>query len=408
MAGRIAALGSTSTWVGLLSRSSRWSGGSGSSASSHGNRAALFAAAGAVGVAAFAPPSSPSQCYFEERSDGSVDRLTRWTKSWTIPNNKDPSFHLPAPNPLLERNLPRLLGPAASKENEANRGAVLVPLCGKTWDMAFFCEQGISVVGVEGITRAIAEFRQEQLRHLKGFQRRMVVSLGADGWVDGQSFDPAPEYQGARPGFVFKTGDQGLGYYSDFPAVWRGNGRCGKGWKPLHIIQSDMFEVTPEMVAGVTFVKDAQFDYVYDRGSLVAIPPEARKLYVSVLSRLLKPEGRMLMIILDYDQSKVPIDPTGKRRTPPPFSVSEADLHELFPERDWQIEVLEEQDPQDLRKTNPNFRGVAVRERVVLVSKRGGVGSTGGSVLQAVPWYYVCGAAVTVAGIGAACLMGKS
>jgi len=32
---------------------------------------------------------------------------------------------------------------------------------------------------------------------------------------DGAGFEAASSFQGARPGFVFKSGDAGLGYYPD-------------------------------------------------------------------------------------------------------------------------------------------------------------------------------------------------
>lgn len=73
------------------------------------------------------------------RVRGSESRVF-WDSMWT---EGVPVFHLPAVNENLERFLDRLRPPASL----ARRPRVLVPLCGKTLDMAFLAHAGFDVVG---------------------------------------------------------------------------------------------------------------------------------------------------------------------------------------------------------------------------------------------------------------------
>merc|ERR1712032_564947 len=85
----------------------------------------------------------------------------------------------------------------------------------------------------------------------------------------------------------------------------------------------------------------------------------AREQYVETLSALLNPGGQILMIVVDYDQSKI--------QSPPPFSLPTSEVRRLFPGSGWTVQVLEET-PSDL--SNTKFRGVEVKERVLLGTKR--------------------------------------
>merc|ERR1712039_343831 len=109
----------------------------------------------------------------------------------------------------------------------------------------------------------------------------------------------------------------------------------------LHLIEGDVFDVTPALVAAATFVKTGTFDLVYDRGSLVTVPEDARSEYAKVLSSLVRPGGRVLLVVLDYDQAQVPIDEQGLKLKPPPYSISSEEVRHLFPAGEWLIEVLE-------------------------------------------------------------------
>jgi thiopurine S-methyltransferase len=60
---------------------------------------------------------------------------------------------------------------------------------------------------------------------------------------------------------------------------------------------------------------------VFDRAALVALPPEMRVQYVAHLRKILPKGTSYLMITMQYDQSRV---------QGPPFSVSEAEVRQLF------------------------------------------------------------------------------
>ena len=77
------------------------------------------------------------------------------------------------------------------------------------------------------------------------------------------------------------------------------------------------------------------YEFVYDRASLVALPPPMRKVYAQVIKRSLKPMGKYLLIVYDYDQSKM---------DGPPFSVDAKELHELYEDR-FSIKFMESQKP---------------------------------------------------------------
>ncbi|CAK0800103.1 unnamed protein product [Prorocentrum cordatum] len=338
--------------------------------------AAAGAAAGAAGAALAAPqPRRPARCYFEPRPDGSTDRLARWSgRTWgKIPWDRSPTFHLKGVHPLLEKYASRLVDGVSALDAEIGPSA-LVPLCGKSYDLLFLCQLGLGVVGVEGILRPICEFRSEHQGRVRGLRRSTPLHLRADGtWAEGADFQAADGFAGARPHRVFKSGPEGLGYYADFPAVWHGTVPAGvHGTRPLDLLQADFFEASPAMLAGGTFARRGACDVAVDRGGLDAVPPGARRQYVAALSRLLKPEGRVLLIVLEYDQSQVPVDPTGKRSRPPPFSVPEAEVRRLFPAGAWDVELLERRPETEISTFSPAFSGVTVREAAYLIHKRPG------------------------------------
>ncbi|CAL1160229.1 unnamed protein product [Cladocopium goreaui] len=231
----------------------------------------LCAAAGAVAISIFADSRKPASCYFETSPQGDIDRLKRWSRIfWNLPAGVSPAFHEPEVSPFLEKHLARWTAGMASPNKAKEAPKILVPLCGKTIDMPYLCELGYGVVGIEGVQRGILEFKAEHQIRVKGMKSRTVMSKDIEGWREGTAFLPEKQFRGARNGSAFKTGDQGLGYYTESPAVWRGKVNLGKRHSPLHIIEGDMFDVTPDLVAASTFATDGRFDLIYDKDALVA------------------------------------------------------------------------------------------------------------------------------------------
>ncbi|MFC1772684.1 thiopurine S-methyltransferase [Pseudomonadota bacterium] len=73
---------------------------------------------------------------------------------------------------------------------------------------------------------------------------------------------------------------------------------------------------------------------VYDRAALIALPPVMRARYVSHLNSLCPAGTQMLLVTMAYNQAEM---------DGPPFSVEDAEVHELFGAH-WRVERLREDD----------------------------------------------------------------
>jgi thiopurine S-methyltransferase len=142
-------------------------------------------------------------------------------------------FHEGHPNAFLETHIARLDG----------RYRVLVPLCGKTEDLAFLAASGHAVVGVELVEDAVVEF----------FAEHAIV--------------PRVERRGDH---VIYTHDE------------------------LVVIAGDWFAMTPEIVGHV--------DGVYDRAAIIAMPPAMRAAYVAQLIALVTPGAWGIVIGIEYSE----------------------------------------------------------------------------------------------------------
>ena len=153
--------------------------------------------------------------------------------------------------------------------------SVFVPLCGKSPDLVWLREEGLKVVGIELSRTAIVAFFNEN--DLPGH------------WTD-EAVLPFCSAEGYK-------------LY------------CG-----------DFFDLTATEVSGISAY--------YDRGALVALPPEMRVRYVAHMAALMPPGGRVLLISYSYNQ---------KETKGPPFSVPQQELELLFSES-FLVEILSEED----------------------------------------------------------------
>ncbi len=119
---------------------------------------------------------------------------------------------------------------------------VLVPMSGKSLDLAFLAAQGADVTGVELVEDAVRAFYAEQ------------------GWA------PERSVEGAH-----------VRYAAHGVTCWAG----------------DFFSFPSE-----------PFPAIFDRAALVALPPELRVRYAAKVRALLAAGGRILLVSFDYDQSK--------------------------------------------------------------------------------------------------------
>lgn len=172
---------------------------------------------------------------------------------------------------------------------------VFVPLCGKSRDMLWLHAQGSEVVGVEVSPLAVEAFFGEN-----GLQASVTT-------------------QGAFH-------------------VYEANG--------VHLYCGDFFDLTAAGLAGVSAV--------YDRASLVALPPEMRSAYAERLLGLLAPGTKILLVAFDYPQHEM---------NGPPFSVGEREVLALYGER-CDVRLLCEADILE-RETRFRDKGVSRLNEVV-------------------------------------------
>jgi len=93
----------------------------------------------------------------------------------------------------------------------------------------------------------------------------------------------------------------------------RAHGRVYEG-AGITIHCADFFACTTEVLGST-------FDAFYDRAAIVALPEEMRARYARHLRTLVTPKARALVITFEYEDGEF---------KPPPFSVSEAEIHALY------------------------------------------------------------------------------
>ena len=140
---------------------------------------------------------------------------------------------------------------------------VLVPLCGKSRDRLWLAGEGYRGLGVE------------------------ISPLGVEAFFAENGL--SPEISDAPP-FRRHRVDE------------------------LEILCGDFFDLRPEQVTGVTAL--------FDRASLIALPPAMRPAYVRHLHELLPAGAQVngLLVTLDYEQTEWP---------GPPFAVTPAEVNDL-------------------------------------------------------------------------------
>jgi len=161
---------------------------------------------------------------------------------------------------------------------------VFVPLCGKSRDLLWLRAQGHPLLGVEVSPIAVRDFFTEN---------RL-----------------APNVTHRNP---FE--------------VWEADG--------LTIVCGDFFALTPEWLTGTRAV--------YDRASLIALPPEMRARYAERMVNLLPDDVTILLVTMEY--------PPGGMQGPP-FSVEEREVRAHY-EPHFRVTSLR---CQDILAENARFR----------------------------------------------------
>lgn len=173
----------------------------------------------------------------------------------------------------------------------ADDARVFVPLCGKSLDMRWLEAQGHNVVGVELAKLAIENY-----------------------------FDPEPAVNTENVDrFVCYRGERTEIYHGDF------------------------FDLSSPILEGV--------EAVFDRGALVALPPDMRFRYVDHMLRIVPDGCRILLITLEYDQSMV---------SGPPHAVEADEIERIYGHR-CDVDLLESFVTNTLP---PHFEDRGIRQAV--------------------------------------------
>lgn len=184
------------------------------------------------------------------------------------------------------------------------KSRVLVPLCGASNDMAWLASQGHEVIGVELSKLALERFlARHRVRHVE-------------------------------------TEDYGM--------------RCYMGGR-YQLLCGDFFSLPDEVFASA--------DAVYDRASLVALPPDLRERYVKLLAERIRPGTTGLMISLAYDQREM---------NGPPYSVAEDEVERLLA-APFELELISR---KDALEDGMKKRGLtALEESTYRLRRKGGAGA---------------------------------
>ncbi len=158
-----------------------------------------------------------------------------WHDRW---RNGQIGFH----QAVVDRNL-REGWPALSVPHDRR---VFVPLCGKSLDLLWLCEQGHSVTGVELSTVALESFCLEH-----GVPARRQI------------FDGFDVYAAAK----------------------------------LRLFRGDFFALTSELLGPMAAV--------YDRAALISWTPELRATYAKHITSLTNPGTQTLLVTMEYPQEQM-------------------------------------------------------------------------------------------------------
>jgi len=273
-------------------------------------RSVASASAVSVAVAASAVVAWQLQSSRCEERPVRPDHLNFWTKRW---DDHQTGWHLQEAHPVLRRYLDKLL--PGGPENAGSMGArMLFPLCGKTVDMAFLSRAGYRIVGIEGVGQAIEEFAAEH----SATGATMSVTLPKE--IDAKRFKASA--------MMPKADEKDM---ARMP-------------QPIILVEGDFLALGPQEAAALV-----PFEAAFDRGSLVAVDPSVRAQYMQVMSSMIAPGGRVLLVAVERDATK-----DGKRG--PPFEVTEADLRTLCA-KTFDVSLLER---TDVLAQNQRFKDLGV------------------------------------------------
>ncbi|MBL4783726.1 MAG: thiopurine S-methyltransferase [Porticoccaceae bacterium] len=177
---------------------------------------------------------------------------------------------------------------------------IFVPLCGKSSDLLWLAERVKQVIGVEVSQKAIEDF----------FSENKLT-----------------------------------------PTIQQGEHFIKYRFENITLLCGDFFQLTP------TDIPDCHF--VYDRASLIAFPPDMRKIYVTKLDDLFPGDSRRLLVSIEYPQHEM---------NGPPHSVPTDEVHHHFSQQ-YDIQCLESVDILDKAQRFKDKGVTQMHEHVFLLEK---------------------------------------
>mmetsp|Transcript_74826 Transcript_74826/g.200606 ORF Transcript_74826/g.200606 Transcript_74826/m.200606 type:complete len:310 (-) Transcript_74826:305-1234(-) len=209
------------------------------------------------------------------------DDMEPWEQRWI---GGEIGFHMEDVNYCLLQFFRQLLDDSISAPEFPKR--ILVPLCGKTVDMAFMQSRGHKVTGIDGVRLAAEQYITEQ-------GMKVIQTTKQDGF--------------------------------EVLELQHGNGHTSF---PMRFVVGDFFRIRPSVIG--------TFEACWDRGSLVAIDPPSRKEYVAAITAVLEKGARILLVVVEHP-------PMQGGKLGPPFTVTGEEVEALYG-KDYQIELLQRED----------------------------------------------------------------
>jgi len=308
-----------------------------SSISSWGRLVAVSLIVTSSRLAASPTSTTPSaNCNADGNNNSTTDaRLAKWAPKWK-PGPGKTAWHLgQVVHPRLQEYEDKLF-PTHTHQNYHAR--VLIPLAGKSHDVAYLARRGHRVVAVEGIKEGIDEFEHEY--DDKSFISQYLHQFSS--WMSPPPFrlssSPRPgpgTAAGLEPRFRLKN--------ARYVRVAAGGGL--PAGKVLWLEGDFLLLAEPPASAPVSnggqyacpdTEPDGSFDAVFDRGGMVAVDPSDRAAYAAVITRLVAPGGRVLLVAVEHP-------PFAGGGLGPPYNLDSDAMNALFSSA-FEIEVLKRED----------------------------------------------------------------
>jgi len=224
--------------------------------------------------------STRLQAKTEEKQDVVDTSVDRWTSMWEAPEQ---GWNAEKAQQQHEKNYAYIM-----EQIKADGGSIhdcYVPLCGDAPIVSYLSDKGHNVTGAEFVLKAVES---------------LLKSLGAG---SARQFASSP-YQPA----------EGDGKKSHPIIQHVSAGAAGRG--SARVLQGDFFSFSPSTV----------FDFIYDRGSLVAITHDLRGKYTDIIKKALKPGGYIFLECVDRA-----VSPDANLMAGPPHHLPLSVVQQLYP-----------------------------------------------------------------------------